>query len=563
MALSLIFDDTSLLLTLVIVLLLSLTIYISKGYQPLVHPLILSRQSDVSPIRHGGQSAIYRNANSPGGLDLACKPRKKVNGVLDIVQSGADTTDWSQTRKRSFYSSHCSNADILDEARRFSAGLAAVTGSGGIAELVVGVCVEADSLTSLEVALSGCVQGSGFAPIIVGYEHVRQGHAPPSLPSSLSAKRFHAVKTTPTALASALSLPGVDENTIVVVASEQEAQEVRTSTRNKVMLFGEVVAQSSSSTASSSGEVGEAVHAVYWTGTGGWVDVTHANLIAALTAHLAFFPVDSQPTAEDHMHVATIASSEQGGSPAALSLAAMAHPAGLVLPLLALYTGAAFTTSAHSLSASQPTMLYSSPAAASSLASALRSLSKRHLLASSAVHSKMAFLRNGTFTYRGFWDRLVFAKVREALGCSRLRSVFIISETGGVSQRLLDTLRTHLSCVVRQAYLPTQACHSLGSELTAGIGVDSLQIVSSPMAVFVAPVAATHSLDLQAFSDNGQLAPAHVGPPNVTVEVKLVETVLAASLGCSVQGDKEGGRAQDPCGEVSRRCVDADVQKAG
>ena len=60
LAVSLSFTDTSLVL-LTIIIGLSLYSKYFSGYTPLVHPLLLQKQSDVSQTRKQGESAIYRN----------------------------------------------------------------------------------------------------------------------------------------------------------------------------------------------------------------------------------------------------------------------------------------------------------------------------------------------------------------------------------------------------------------------------------------------------------------------------------------------------------------------
>lgn len=556
MTFSLVFDDVSLLLTLTIILLLSLTIYIGKGYQPLVHPLILSRQSDISPIRHKGQSAIYRNASSPSGLELASKPRRKINGVLEVLQSGLDSPEWSSTAKKHLYGHQKSNQDVINTARSFAQGLLEVTGINSISDLRVAICVEVDSLESFEVIIAGSVQAKSsqaFTPLIIHPSLLAdQNIVLDGLPSSL--KQSHAIFTTATSLSAALRLPTVNKDTIIIVASEQEAQSSRTFTSHKVMLIDEVLARSSSnsfnsvSEEESSKEGASNVHSYYYTEKARWVEVTNASLIAALTAHLAFYPAQSQPSKQDHINVAITPANTENAGASSPHLSAAYHPAGLVLPLLALYTGAAFSTSTltrtTSPNISGATLLFTSPYGASILATVLCKLSKRNLLVRLASISKLAFLRHGTFSSSTIWDKLVFNNIRKSIQGVGLRSVLIVTESNSVNQDLLDILRIQLSCTVRQAYLPLSPCTAMGSELTSGIGSESSS--NSALALVTAPLNAVHSLDLQAFAEEEhEYTPAHVGPPNVAVEMKLVETALFNKMDF-----KDAQIGQDSIGEV-------------
>jgi hypothetical protein len=566
MPFALIFDDASLILTLTIILLLSLTIYIGKGYQPLVHPLILSRQSDVSPIRYKGQSAIYRNASSPAGLELALKPRRKINSVLDVLQYGSDAVEGSLNNKRSFYGVKKSNQDVINDARAFAGGLAAISGVASSSELGVAVCVDVDSFQSFLVSVSGSLLQSStqaFSPLVVPPAIVEDGQAPTRLPSAHSAEQIHAVFTTSSAIQSALKLSLLQKDTVFIVGTAEEAQSARALTSNEVLTFDQVIARSPSSASGSTSKsdvaeaAGDSILSIYWTESTGWVDVTNASLIAAVTAHLAFFSAHSQPNPNDHIYVATTGNAEANKGASSPHLSAAYHPAGLVLPLLALYTGASFstsaltsTTSSKAFSDTKPTLLYTSPLGASTLATALCNVSARSILARPAARSKMAYLRSGTFSKGSFWDRLVFDRTRGSLLCQDLRSVLILGEGNSVSQELLDVLRTQLGCAVRQGYLPASALPLLGSELTAGIGLDSSSS-SLQVAVVTAPLTAAHSLDLQAFSEEKRLAPAHLGAPNVAIEMKLVDTALAKSRGNTVEG---ASAEKDPSGEVSNRC---------
>ncbi|PWY96818.1 Six-hairpin glycosidase, partial [Testicularia cyperi] len=102
-----------------------------------------------------------------------------------------------------------------------------------------------------------------------------------------------------------------------------------------------------------------------------------------------------------------------------------------------------------------------------------------------------------------------------------------------VPQGLLDSLRAHLGCSVLNGYLPR-----------------------SMIMAATAPISATHTFDLQAFAQHehgGMQVPAHVGPPSVSVEIKLVQTQSAAEKGFTIAGTKPDGYQGDPMGEIMVR----------
>lgn len=62
-------DDLTLLLALI-----ALTLFLLQNLykpQPLVHPILLGRQSDVGRVRNAGESAVYRNY-STGQMGKVC-----------------------------------------------------------------------------------------------------------------------------------------------------------------------------------------------------------------------------------------------------------------------------------------------------------------------------------------------------------------------------------------------------------------------------------------------------------------------------------------------------------
>lgn len=578
MAVSLVVDDTSLVLLLAIIVLLSASIWISRAYQPLIHPLILSRQADVSQVRHKGQSAIYRNANAPVGFELAARPRRGINDVRDIVQQGIASQHWSFDAPRRLYGQTRSNADFVRESTSFGQGLAALAGLASTSNLCLAVCVERDSLQSLEAVLSGClqdVQGQRYVPIVVAPAYASHDEAPSNLPASSSATALSAIFTTRSALERALDLALVDPSTIVVVPGADDAVEARKLTNNSVVAFADVLAAAATHSSKqgehmdkdTSGEQ-DSVQSIYWTGkTAGWIEVTHSSLLSGLTAQLGFYPADAIPTFHSHVFVEQPSSLDDSAS---LRLGAASTPAGLALALVTLYTGASLTVGLLTSSLSgrnplaseqvlhaKPDMIYASPTGASALAAALSTATRRSSLSRAAVHAKLAALRHGALSNDGLGDRLVFAKSREQAGCSQLKSLIVVGEGPVVPQALLDNLRLQLGCPVMQSYLPLGHLLVHGSHITAGVRP---QEPLNRVAALTAPIATTHALDLQAFAsdDHHRPLPAHSGPPSVALEVKLVETAKAKGLqvvsdvGSSNAAGTHAGQAQDPVGEV--RC---------
>ncbi|TKY86236.1 hypothetical protein EX895_005061 [Sporisorium graminicola] len=555
MVLSLVIDDTSLLLVLLLVAALAASIYISRSYQPLIHPLILTRQADVSQTRQPGESAIYRNANSPAGFDLALTPRKEVNDVADLIKHGANGSE--RTHNRSVYAQTKSNQDVADDATAFATGFIKLS-SAPLPQTVFAVVSESDSYESLVALLanSHTSVSSRFHTLVLSPEHL-QNKAATDLPSAVThggARSVIGVYTTAKSIDVVLSLTILDPSSLIIVPSSDLDQVKKHADahfggthRLRIYAYDAVVeAGSSGSLLSAEDTNRDTIHHIqsyYWqASTSQWIAVQHANLVAGVTTQLASFPADKIPTTADHLFVESSAAADTPAS----TLMATRTPFGFALALTALYTGASITadlltsnyedpTPAVSTAFAQakPTLVYASAEGASSLACALATITRRSPLVKWATKNKLFSLRNGTFSRNGLADRFVFNQARQLTGTSGVRNLTILGRGDTVPQALLDSLRSHLGCAVLNTYLP---------DLKA--------------AAVTAAVSATHAFDLQAFANHetgGMQVPAHVGPPSVSVEVKLVQSETATHAGFTIAGDRQPGHAGDPMGEIQVR----------
>lgn len=545
MVLSLVIDDSSLVLLLVLVAALSVSIYVSRSYQPLIHPLILTRQADLSQTRQPKESAIYRNANSPSGFDLASRPRKEVNDIADLIKHGASGSE--RESKRSVYGTTKSNQDIAGDATAFATGFIKLS-SAPVTQTVFTIVSESDTYESLVALLanSHTSVSSRFHTVVVSPEELKRQSAS-SLPKKLSnsgARSAIGVYTTARSITTALQLTFLDSSALVIVPSDDLEQVQKSvndhfggSHRFRIYSFDAVLEAGSRGSLlgpdTTDRELINQTQSYYWNAAASnWVDVTHANLVAGVTSHLASFPADKIPHTVDHFFVETFS-----------TLMATQAPAGFALALTAIYTGAAITagllTSSYddptpavstTFARAKPSLVFASAKGASSLACALTSHTRRAPLATWAAKNKLFTLRNGTFSRKGLADSLVYKQARESTGSSRVRNLLIGGRGDTVPQALLDSLRSHLGCAVLNGYVP---------RLTAG--------------AVTAPVSTTHAFDLQAFAEHetgGMQVPAHVGPPSVAAEIKLVQSQTAADAGFTIAGDRPQGHEGDPMGEI-------------
>ncbi|KIS69676.1 uncharacterized protein UMAG_02207 [Mycosarcoma maydis] len=552
MVLSLVVDDTSLLLLLVLVAALATSVYVSRSYQPLIHPLILTRQADVSQTRQPKESAIYRNANSPSGFDLALRPRKEVNDIADLIKYGANGSE--RHSHRSIYGKAKSNDDVAGDATAFATGFIKLS-SAPVNHTVLAVVSEVDSYEALIALLANTHTSvsSRFHAAVLSPEQLHK-HTPSSLPTTLSnngAPSVIGVFTTANSIDAVLALPLIDPSALIIVpAADFDHVKMRVndyfggSHRLRIYDFTAVVQAGSRGSLLTNEAVNrqviDRVQSFYWNAASSqWIAVQHANLIAGVTSQLASFPADKIPTTADHLFVEGSSAIDAPAS----SLMATRTPFGFALALTALYTGSAITSDlatasyddpnpapSTALVHAKPTLVYASAEGASSLACALATCSRRSPLVSWATKNKLFTLRNGTFSRNGLADRLVFALPRQITGTVNVRNVFIAGRGDTVPQALLDSLRSHLGCSVLNAYLPKLK----GAAATAA-------------------VSATHVFDLQAFADHetgAMQVPAHVGPPSVSAEIKLVQSQIALDAGFTITGDRQPGHLGDPMGEI-------------
>ena len=144
------------------------------------------------------------------------------------------------------------------------------------------------------------------------------------------------------------------------------------------------------------------------------------------------------------------------------------------------------------------------------------SSAKKSLLFPLAWRHKVAGILEGYLTKESLWDRLVFDDARSSvLGEAAPSTRAVIVSDGTVPARLLTPARVALSVPLVIAHT-----HPLVS----------------------APILASHPHDMQTFALTSDKELAHVGPPTVNIEVKLV--------GVDDEAVEKGG---DPAGVLHMR----------
>ena len=522
MGVSLVIDDATLLLMLLIILALVFTIYTARSFQPLLHPLILTRQADVARVRHHGESAVFRNANSPPGFELAGRPRRGAESVGKMLELGSATSavtgsfgagrtpNEAGDVQFTLFGESSSTTSLMASARRFTSGLQSLTASK---ELCLVVCSDRDSVAASTALLAPAVSSSVSLQVVPPSTIHAAREALPS------AAKLRAVFTSAEHLEQVLGWKLLTADVLICLPSNDEllwAKAVAGSEAYKLVSAEQVLEAGSEAVDAQSATL-DSLYAHYWSDA--WVPISHGSLTAGVTAHLGAFSADKIPTRNDRISVRC--------PPVGLSavkdlLSPVSTPAGLAILLLACYTGASLSFGVDS----DATMLYTSPLLAAELADSLAALSGKAPLSLGlyATRSKLYALRQGVLANDSFWDRIHFNRIREEAGVKQLRSISVIDESGRqVGQNTIDTLRAFTGGTVMHAYLPSVARTE----------------DSHAVALFTAPISSSHAADLQAF-DDGENAPYHVGPPSVSVEMKLLETPESKRKGYSVETVSKG-----------------------
>ena len=523
-------DQLSICLLVGILLVLALVKYQQYWDQPLLHPLILARQAETSQVHAPQESAIYRNINAPLGFDLAMRPQRFAPDVASLLALGVTGAEGEHARR--VLDMSLTNLELRRQATAFAYGLQnALQG----AMPIIAVYGRLTSARSLIALLAGTVSGLPITTYVVP-----DGAQATQLPDNVDFERAVLVRvdtTEPVPPALALC-------TLSVVASAEESMPgVLSATRT--LHFDDVLGQTTQDTpavcdhstlrSSELDAVGARTFATFYDPDADmWVRATHTAMTSGVTAWLSEYPPEKIPGMHDTLLTDAFLAGE------------LSAPAYISLALTALYTGAAFASepSTEVLSLARvlkPTLLYLSAHAAFHVEFSLWLPSTGALLHGLAYRVNTFALRNGRFTRNQWLDKWVAAPLRRALGFDTVRATYVLSSGAEIDQTTLDQLRLYLAGPVMHAYVP----HRLSDGPTA--------------AVVTAPVAASNMYDLQAFApqlvdgaSTRRLAP-HVGPPAVTMEVKLVQNTPAVQKHAAALAHlalDEAGTRNDPVGEV-------------
>src|SRR5579863_3471620 len=143
------------------------------------------------------------------------------------------------------------------------------------------------------------------------------------------------------------------------------------------------------------------------------------------------------------------------------------------------------------------TVFFLKPSHLDAVVDGIISNAKKSFIFPLAWRHKLAGIFEGYFTKESLWDRLVFDNARTTVfgeGAPSMRAV-VVSD-GTVRASLLTEARVALSVPL---------------------------VIAHTHPLVAAPIFASHPYDVQTFAVTSDQEPAHVGPPAVNIEVKLVD----------------------------------------
>ncbi|KAF4615268.1 hypothetical protein D9613_002796 [Agrocybe pediades] len=486
-------------LTILLALIAATVFLINNLYkpQPLVHPILLGRQSDVGRARNPGESAVYRNYGTGLAGRFPVRPGKEVHILADFVRPEIDDP-------RTLWSTKLTNSHLQDRAAAFGTGLlrtGRIQTQTSSVLLLLNDCLEfivADlALASHSINSITLTSAKLLTPVL-------EAHTPAAIIT-------HAFLLPPL-LEHIYESGDRNKEHVIVVVGEPTPQAMASVASNvKVYKFAELEHQGSKveKIFSPLPKPSDPFSISFYETEAGHIQgaqLTHENITAGVAAVKALFPASNALSQLD-----TIVSAHS-----------MSTPFGRAIAYAAIYEGTSFANipsseiyhadendikaedakvlATRKYPIPSPTVLFLKPGHLNSLVSGILTTAKSSwFLYNFAWRHKTAGIADGFLTNQSLWDRLLFDGARiKVLGNAAAAVRAVIVSGGHLDSEILTPARVALSVPFVNAFT-----HPL----------------------VAAPVLASHPLDLQDFptqSDDKGRASAHTGPPGVNVEIKLV-----------------------------------------
>ncbi|KAH9999009.1 hypothetical protein BJV77DRAFT_978457 [Russula vinacea] len=432
--------------------------------QPLVHPILLGRQSDVARVRMPGESAVHRNYATGLMGRFTIRPSREVLTLLDLIKPESDAP-------RSLWSAKISNSHLAERVKALGTGLclAGLTRESNVLLLLNDGLGEQCCRLSISVpALTVPCTRFALYPVLDPFVPFA---SLPVLESHFPSAIIVQGSLLPHTLELLYELNDFGRHSVVIVAGETDENVLsKASEQVKVVHWADIEAQGKEAPLITSPAPGpdDVFTVSFYRDANNEMQAahfTHQNITAGVTAIRGLLPPASHSLYEG-TSFATLESSKLFQ----LDLVS-SSPIDDVM-------------STHKLGLPPTTVLFLKPTHLSAVVDAIMANAKKSLL-----------FPLGYFTKESLWDRLVFDNARSAVfgeDAASIRAV-VVSE-GTVPADLLTPARIALSVPL---------------------------VIAHTHPLVAAPILASHPQDVQTFAATSAQDFAHVGPPTVNVEVKL------------------------------------------
>ncbi|KAG5354182.1 Long-chain-fatty-acid--CoA ligase 1 [Termitomyces sp. J132] len=483
-------------LTILLGLIAATTFLLNNLYkpQPLVHPILLGRQSDVGRVRNPTESTVYRNYGTGLMGRFPVRPHKDVHLITDFVRPESESA-------RTLWSTRLTNRTLQDRVASFGTGLVRLAGLKPCQSQVLVLLNDGLEFVISDLALaSHSILSHTFSSSKL-LSFVLESFSP------------DAIITHTNLLPQILELLYEGDRTInhtIIVVGETTPRDLASVASNiKVLEFSEVEREGVrvAKVATSLPKPSDVFTVSYFENGSGHVQavhLTHENITAGAAAIRALFPLSHSLSPLDTL----------------VSAYPLSTAFGRAIAYTAIFEGTSFATlessklyhsgevtvqnditdalTFNSYPIPSPTILFLKPGHLEGIVSAVtKKASESFILYPIAKRHKLAALNEGFVTKESLWDRLVFDGARAAvLGdmASTLRGAVVSGDR--LNAAVVTPARIALSIPIVNAYT---------HPLVPG------------------PVLASHPFDLQDFPALKDALVAHVGPPGVNIEAKLID----------------------------------------
>ncbi|KAG0076019.1 Long-chain-fatty-acid--CoA ligase 6 [Podila epicladia] len=446
------FDALTALLTIAIAILIGY-IKLTKT-EPDVHPLLLSNQSNATPIRNEGESTIHRSRSVPLTSTLERQPADKIRTLHDVWQAGLAANPTGRSLmymlQNQFYYKDETYEQVDRRINGFGSGFLAVTGLKPKADVPVGIYTpySQESFIAQQAFYR-------YSFVSVPIHDLRNKEFLIEVVSQTKLKAIIVTqKTLPLLLESLKECSTI--KTIIVAGVYISPRQIAAAAEHGAKLFKFATLEYNGLSAPvdhvkpEPSDVAMINYNTKSTSLSKGVMLTHANLVAAITGFQSSLPGAKKFTSKDRL-----LSHFSNGDVIAVSMASALILVGGSL----VFTSGLMKNVLHDAQATNPTIFASTPIILEKIHEALQLSYGQGSMFQKAFAAKKALLAAGTVTTTSLWDFIGLGEIRSKLG----GKVRIVVTTYPTKAETLEYLRAALGVRVVSTYGRTETAGTVTS----------------------------------------------------------------------------------------------------